>query len=287
MRNKYYDPFEFERAVELMDFDPYTSLELFKQYLTRYPNDYSGQLLHCSNLIVLGRLSEAEEVYNQFEEQYINDDALRGTEKDKKVKENKVFSAIKLLSYQKKYEELYNFCMKNLDIIVQERMGDALFYAKKMTGRLTGDRSDESSYLFSQISSYDEKDFFEHIKKHLQADIPYCKKSPAIFREGFPIESVVSEVKKYIPSDKKLLSGFYDNIYFFKYDSCGRVDNKVVDYFKVVCFADTQDIITIYPVVGSKNLPYVDLNYLEKEESLPKVKRLSQIDKFNNRFNIK
>lgn len=287
MRNKYYDAFEFERAVELMDFDPYTSLELFKQYLTKYPNDYSAQLLCCPNLIIIGRLDEAEKVYNNFEEKYMADEALRGTEKDKKIRENKVFSRIKLLSYQERYEELYNFCIENLDVIKENKMIDALFYSKKMTGRLSDDRRDENSYLFSQIVKYEETAFFDHIKKHLQDDTPCSMKSPATFKQDFPVKEIVSEIKKYIPSSKKLLLGFYDNIYFFKYDGCGRVDNKVVDYFKVICFANTKDIITIYPVVGSKNLPYEDLNYLVNEEPFPKIKKLSQIDKFNKKFNIK
>ena len=43
------------------------------------------------------------------------------------------------------------------------------------------------------------------------------------------------------------------------------------------------------PVDDNLNIPYIDLNYLNQEniqeQSNPKVKRLSQIEKFNQRYN--
>ena len=40
----------------------------------------------------------------------------------------------------------------------------------------------------------------------------------------------------------------------------------------------------MYPADDCENLPYTDLNYLNEEITNPKVKRLSQIDKFNQRY---
>lgn len=288
MANKYFDIFEFQHIIKLMDADPYTSLGLFEQYLNKYPSDYSAYLLYCSNLIILGKINEAERVYKYFERKYNEDKSISGTKKHKRIKESQVFTKIKLLSYQGKYEELYKFCVKNINVIKEGKMNDAFFYSKKMTNRLDPNKRDENSYLFSQIVRYEESDFLEHIKKHLlKEDENINKESITIFKEGFPIEKVIREIKKHIPSEKKLLLGFYDNVYYFKYDSCGRVDNKIVDYFKVVCFNGTQDFITMCPVVVNKSLPYEDLNYLVNEDSFSKVRRISQIDKFNQRFNKK
>jgi len=288
MSNKYFDIFEFQQIIKLMDMNPYTSLELYEQYLNKYPNDYSAYLLYCSNLIILGKLEEAEKIYNYFEKKYENDKSLEGTEKSKIIRQNRVFTKIKLLSYQGKYEELYQFCVNNINIVREDKMNDALFYAKKMTNRLDPNRRDENSYLFSQIVRYEEKDFLEHIKKHIQKEDEKAEKEcSTIFRQDFPVEKVIQEIKKYIPSDNKLLLGFYDNVYYFKYDGCGRVDNKIVDYIKVVCFNGTKDFITMCPVTGNKTLPYEDLNYLDNEDDFSKVKRMSQIDKFNKKFNKK
>ena len=157
-----------------------------------------------------------------------------------------------------------------------------------MTNRLDPNRRDENSYLFSQIVKYDETDFLDHIKKHMQGEEDITEKDCCtIFGQDFPMDKIIQEIKKYIPSDKKLLLGFYDNIYYFKYDSCGRVDNKNVDYFKVVCFNGTDNFITMHPVIINENLPYQDLNYLVNEDNFSKVKRMSQIDKFNKKFNKK
>ena len=286
MSNKYFDIFEFKQIMNLMDIDPYASLSLYEQYLNKYPNDYSAYLLYCSNLIILGKLDDAERIYNYFENKYKNDKELEGTERSKKIKESQVFTKIKLLSYQEKYDELYDFCIKNINIIRECNMHDAFFYSRKMTNRLDLNKRDENSYLFSQIVRYEEKDFLNHIKKHmLNTDETIEKECNTIFKQDFPVEKVIEEIKKYIQSDKKLFLGFYDNVYYFKYDGCGRVDNNVVDYIKVVCFNGTKNFITMCPVVGSKNLPYEDLNYLVNEE--PEIKRMSQIDKFNKKFNKK
>ena len=42
----------------------------------------------------------------------------------------------------------------------------------------------------------------------------------------------------------------------------------------------------MHPVNGCENLPIIDLNYIRKTEDI-KVKKLSQIDKFNKRYNRK
>ena len=161
------------------------------------------------------------------------------------------------------------------------------FYSKKRTGRLNKEKRDVNSYLFKQIVRFEEEDFYQHIEKHLASSIEdFDEPNKTIFEENFPLRDVVEEIKKYIPSNKRLYLGFYDNIYYFKYDECGRVDRKMVNYFKVVCLHNSQDFITMCPVVGNENLPYIDLNYMKKEEPV-KVKRISQIDRFNRRYGHK
>ena len=41
------------------------------------------------------------------------------------------------------------------------------------------------------------------------------------------------------------------------------------------------------PCADCENLPYVDLDYLIHINDIPKIKTLSQIEKFNKRFNRK
>ena len=44
------------------------------------------------------------------------------------------------------------------------------------------------------------------------------------------------------------------------------------------------DIITIFPTTIGEYLPQIDLTHLTYQEKETKVRRLSQIDKFNKRY---
>lgn len=62
---------------------------------------------------------------------------------------------------------------------------------------------------------------------------------------------------------------------------------KIVDFFKVICFSGTFDIITAYPINNVKHLPYIELDCFVKENCTSNVKCISARDRFNKRFNIK
>ena len=146
---------------------------------------------------------------------------------------------------------------------------------------------DKYTYLLRQVIEYRESEFLKHIKKHIvDSNDLIDKTNESVFAAEFNIIEIIEEIKKYIPSELGLCYGFLDNIYTFKYDECGRVNNKIVNYFQVVTLHDTCELITMFPVDYGEFLPYVDLNYMNKT-NLPKVKRKSQIDKFNQRFGVK
>ena len=141
-------------------------------------------------------------------------------------------------------------------------------------------------YMIRQAIDYQYSDFQFHIKKHLDEEFIDDEERYSIFNNDFPIDKIVSEIDKYLMSSKKLLFGFIEDVYLFKYDLCGLFNGKNANFFKVITFNDNNNIITMYPYVKGERLPYIDLNYM-KVESNTKVKKLSQIDKFNKRFGIK
>ena len=105
-----------------------------------------------------------------------------------------------------------------------------------------------------------------------------------MFLSDFPLTKVIDEVKKIIPSQEHLFSdGLVSEKYFFKYDGCGRVDNKITDYLMAVSIQNTKKIISIHPSLSGENFNYIDLNYLREE----KTKKISRIDKFNQKYGIK
>lgn len=287
MKAKYFNEWEFKRAYDLRETDPLKSKLLYEEYIQKYPKDYSAYPFYSSNLIALGELEEAEKILTFAKEKARNDKSFNQFSKTEIFEQNLFFDEIKLMCYQKKYQELYNL-FKNIKIKVKHRdLNSVWFYSKKQLGLLSEDKRDANSYLFRQITKYDENDFFDHIKKHLAENNENLKEPNSnIFVPGFPIKEVIEEIKKYIPSKKGLLLGFYDNIYYFKYSGCGRDNNKLVNYIKVVCFDGTKDIITLCPVIGSDTLPHVDLNYMVKDCGDVKIKKISRIDKFKQRYNM-
>ncbi len=81
-----------------------------------------------------------------------------------------------------------------------------------------------------------------------------------------------------------MFPGYFDDVYYFKYDNCGRIKNHMTNYFTVVCYHNTTNFITMCPNVNCQKLPHVDLNYLKDNENEIKDTRPSKIDKFNRRF---
>ena len=288
MINKYYNGWEFKQILKLMETNPITANLKLKIYVEEYPKDYCAQIYYIATLITLGEFQEAETILKELELMSANDKVFKNNvdiKLQKKLQTNIISSKVRLLSYQEKYEELYELYLlyekdlKELDIEI-DRLN---FYCRKKLNLPTETSPRAYTYIYRQINQYSEPDFLDHIRKHLA--LYNRDKKQSVFNYDFPIDKVIMEIKKYIPCSKKMYPYLYADSYIFKYDFCGIDSNKTVNYFKVVCFHNTRDIITMFPINCSEELPYIDLNYLVKTDE--KVKGLSRIDRFNNRYQKK
>lgn len=288
MTNKYYNEWEFKKILKLMETNPVTANLRLETYLKKYNKDYCAHVYYISTLITLGEFKEAEARLKELEYMYINDKDFKNKvdiKNMKKLKTNIISTKIRLLSYHEKYKEIEELYLqheqelKELDIEI-ERL---IFYCRKKLNQPVSTNPKSYSYIYRQMNRYSEQDFLDHIKKHLPEY--NHESSQSIFNSDFPFDKVLVEIKKYIPGEKRLYPYLYADLYIFKYDACGIESNKTVNYFKVVCFHNTSDIITIFPINCSEELPYIDLNYLIKEDI--KTKGLSRIDRFNMRLQKK
>ena len=94
-----------------------------------------------------------------------------------------------------------------------------------------------------------------------------------------------NEIKKYIPSNNCLYPGGMEDAYIFKYNECGRDNYRLTDYFKVFCFHNTREFITMTPsIVNEKVFPCIDLNYLRNELDESNYTKASQVDKFLKKY---
>jgi len=288
MKEQHFDCWEFRQIFSLVETNPYEAKRQMEEYLNNYPSDHSAYTYYAYILIFLGYFEEAEGILNYVEDAYISDvNFMKDKKKVSLIRENLIFNKVKLLAYQKRYEELSAFCDENKAIIDKLRLHSVDFYCKTKLGIPCHSKLERFTYLFKQISNYSEDRFLKHIQKHM-ANFNQNQENPNefIFVPDFPIDKVLAEVKRHIGSEKKLYSGFYEDLYVFKYNECGRVKNKLVNYFRIIALNGTDNFITMFPTDDCETLPHIDLNYLVQEES-PKIKRLSQIDKFRQRYNKK
>lgn len=284
MQELYYDRWEFLQAYDLIHNDPIRSITLFEEYIKKYPSDYSAQNYYVYLLIVLGKIDEANVFLNNMEQaMYYNSKFCNHFDKIEFVNKGIFLNKIRLYSRLGEYEELYAYFIRNIQIFDDGDLFVVPFYCRNKLGLLEKDK-EYSSYLYGQIANYSKNNFLKHVERHTaDYNMNLDKPNSSIFSPSFPLGKVLDEIKNYIPSEKGLGYGFFEDTYVFKYDECGRSKNKVVDYFKVICFHDDNNLITMCPSEDCENFPYTDLNYLIKEDK-PKVKSLSQIEKFNRKY---
>ena len=137
-----------------------------------------------------------------------------------------------------------------------------------------------------QIIDYRKDDFLVNALLHTYE---YREKNSdnsdiSTFEKDFPLEKVIEEIDKYLLASPSIYNGFVEDTYVFKYDNCGRINNKMQNYFKVFCFHNTKNIISLYPVSDCELLPYTDLNYLNNYNKNDISNRTSQTEKFMKRY---
>lgn len=272
----------FSQAFKILSSNPFKANILLKEYINIDPRSCWAYHHYITSLITIGKFEEAEKELKELI--YKKDVEKKHIKQVEKLENNIIKNKLRILSYMEKYEELYNYYQENFSLIESMDINAIVFYSKNKVNMFDPERRDIKGYTFRQMLEYDENEFREHIRKHTadcnkEAEIP----NPCIFSPDFPLDKIIEEIKKYIPSDNRIYPGFYENAYIFKYDECGRNENKITDYFKVICFHNTDQIITMYPDNFDEYMPYVDLNYL-KQNNKETVRRLSQTEKFNRRY---
>ena len=203
-----------------------------------------------------------------------------------------LFCRIKILNHTKRFDELYRLIRADQNKYFLLEFGFFRLldvYCRKRLGKYIDIERADKSYLFHQIADYSFDRMISHVKEHLSdynslLDIP----ENSIFSDNFPLKDILSQFKDYVDYDKKLCYGIIDDVYIFKYDNCGKVNYKTTDFFKVICFSGTCDIITAYPIDNVKHLPYTDLSsFVKNDDDIQMIMRPSARDRFNKRFNRK
>ena len=210
--------------------------------------------------------AEALEYYNKIDEIHFR------TYRDSLYK--KICCLIKLEKYEEAYlsfEELkrvdiskkYWFKYNTLEIYLKSVMGIPF-------------DAEPKNYLESLMVDYNYQDVIDHINKHKENDD--TKLNHTLFYENINVEELYQYALDQI-KDENYKDNSFNDAYVFEYKGAGYNKTKELNYVKVITIPNTKKIITMYPY------DYIDKNK-KKEKAKEKVKTLSRIDKFNQKYGI-
>ena len=283
MKKTYFDEWQTKKICK----DSICNIAIVKQeienYIQDYPEDYSMKSYYANILIRSNELEEAIKEINNVEFLVsIDSKYQKNSEKNNILYKDIIKDKLKYYMYTNQYHE---FIKLYLATNIDEKLDHIYYYVLKQLNLVKINDLDCNSYLRKQILNYSFEEFLDHIQKHCSTYDDIENPNMCIFAPDFPIDNIINELTKYLLISSKINSGYLDNTYYFKYDNCGTVKGQMVDYFEVVCFKDTNDLITMCPEENCECEP-VDLNYLKDKNCLSKVRRISQIDKFNKKYNL-
>ncbi len=181
------------------------------------------------------------------------------------------------------YEKAYNYLILNKDDSYEYRVSFdqiLIFLNKKIP--INYQPKYEEKYTSKQLSSYNYAEALEHIRKHLEEDDN--KKIHCVFNKNIEIETLLEEIRPKLTDDKIVGIGPICK-YMIEYPYIGSVNGIDLHHLFVLIELGTTNIINCFP---SHNIMEFDSEIIDENEEIEevKVKRLTQIEKFNRRYNI-
>ena len=290
---KYFDYNFTKNITKIIESDPYFALEEIEEYLKEYPDDYTLRSTCISILITIGEFEEAEKRNEEFRKFILSSEDVKAIDNGKKLKRlmlNTIYNEFRLLANTGDYRRAYDLLIKYKDDLEDKELSNKgfnyniIFFFRARLGA-EFNRDDQRTYACRQIVEYREEDFFDHIKRHMKGEQCDIERD-SVFFEDIDLKKIYDEIMKILPDQKPLYRGFVDKTYYFKYDNCGLEGTDVVDYIKLITYGDDSGVITMCPTKDGEKLPHIDLNYL-KESDKNKIRKKSQIDKFNQKYGKK
>ena len=259
-----------------------------------YRNKKYGEFLSMANYYInnvdknTNIIFMRAKVYRKLE---MIDEAIQDLNYILSCEKNNKYALIELyfvLYQNKRYEEAYKLiediyntrCMKAHSTYITE-----LVIRKNLGMSLKRSNLYEDNYTTRQLFNYDEDLAIKHISNH-NIDDPTDEKTSQ-FNKNVDIVELIKAVKDNLKTSKRCLDNEVLDKYYFSISNIGFNGDNVCNTIKVIVEPNTTNIFALYPVLDNENdLSILDCDYSKifKEEKQEKVKTLSQIDKFNKRF---
>lgn len=273
MVDKYERKVMYMRIKKLYKDKKYSSYEKeASKYLEKYPNDVIVRFMRARSYRKLNRFDEAIEdlKYNLTLED--NDHSL--------------LELYFIYYYLNRYEE----ALELLPLLYERRPINAysvsiseLIMKKQLGIDIKVRKGDKCDYIRSQIFNYSTDLALSHLEKHINT----TEESISRFNDELNLNILFNLVRQNIKNSKKVNTEEILEIHYFGIANVGYFNNQPCNFIKVVVVPNTNNIISMYPTndVDYNYVSNIEFDYNElfnKQEG--KLKRLSKIDKFNNRY---
>lgn len=224
--------------------------------------DLDAACMLCDYSIKLDRTSEAIEVLSQLLSK-------------REITNNKTINVIErllgLYIYEQRYQEAYDLLEKYniyFNVVIKEEF--YTYLSKKLNIWYSQDPN-INSYIVSQLREYDYDKAVEHIEKHKYEDNK--KIIHTIFKDDLTGQDIMEIVRPYLTKEN-----LYELGTVLKYQiDCKdlNINEKIIVVGKI---ANQDDIVFCFPA---------KMSIIEDEDiQAPKAKRISQLIKFKNRYNV-
>lgn len=242
------------------------------KFLEQYPNDVLIRFMRAKSYRKLNRFDEA--LYDL--EYNLNIDTG-----DHTITElfflyyylNMYEEALKILPSVYKRKSINAHSLVIAEIIMKIQLG------KELNIKINSD----CNYIIRQIYNYNSDITLEHIRNnHTQTNENEC-----CFDKNVDLDYLFELVKNNLKNENKVNKAEILEIHYIGISNVGYINNDICNYIKVVVTPNTTNILNIYPINE------VDYNYVYNIEcdynklfnnKKDKTKKLTQIDKFNNRY---
>lgn len=155
---------------------------------------------------------------------------------------------------------------------------------KSVNGTVTS--TEGYNYRDRQISNYSKDLAIDHIHYgHSKKMAPINEGS---FHEDVNISQLMDEIKSQLIDENIIAINIFSK-YKIRYENIGEYNGQQLDYLVVVTIPYSNEIITMYPSNEylEEQIEEIDIPKKEERQKQKIIKRESQIEKFNRRYNLK
>lgn len=173
-----------------------------------------------------------------------------------------------------KYEEVLELIDKyEKELCYSDRYKREMALMRFLTNKELGNDVNPTNYSEKQVLLYSEELAINHIKNHHDTDYKISK-----FNDDIDIEHLYYYIRGNLDINKRIIYGALDKYTIDFSKDMGNDEIRNLRSVSAICLPDTNNILTMYPD------KYEQIQEEIEENTKTKVRRLSQIEKFNKRY---